>query len=158
MPTAQLEALGSTSNAAFAELAFSLEKITVTAGGRGLAAGYTQEEAQDLKAIHGLEAEGELSNMITAEILAEINREIVRTILVTAVTGAQVDTNTAGVFNLDIDSNGRWSVEKFKGLMFQLEREANQIAKTTRRGRGNMVICSSDVASACRDIEGSVAS
>jgi hypothetical protein len=106
------------------------------------------ELAQDLKAIHGLDAETELANILSSEILAEINREIVRTINVTATQGAQSDTTTAGTFDLDTDSNGRWSVEKFKGLMFQIEREANQIAKDTRRGKGNMMICSSDVASA----------
>ena len=148
MSTAQAEALGADSNAAFAEMAFSIEKVTVTAKSRALKAEYTMELAQDLKAIHGLDAETELSNILSAEILAEINREVVRTINVTAVKGATEGTTTAGVFDLDTDSNGRWSVEKFKGLMFQLEREANKIAKETRRGKGNMVICSSDVASA----------
>ena len=148
MATAQAEALGTDSNTAFAEMAFSIEKVTVTAKTRALKAEYTMELAQDLKAIHGRDAETELSNILSSEILAEINREVIRTINVTAVTGAQDNVTTAGVFDLDTDSNGRWSVEKFKGLMFQLEREANQIAKTTRRGKGNIVICSSDVASA----------
>ena len=148
MSTAQAEALGTDSNAAFAEMAFSIEKVTVTAKSRALKAEYTMELAQDLKAVHGLDAESELSNILSAEILAEINREVVRTINVTAVQGAQDNVTTAGTFDLDTDSNGRWSVEKFKGLMFQLEREANQIAKQTRRGKGNVILCSSDVASA----------
>ena len=148
MSTAQAEALGADSNVMFASMAFSIEKVTVTAKSRALKAEYTMELAQDLKAIHGLDAETELANILSAEILAEINREVVRTINITAVPGAQENTTTAGVFDLDTDSNGRWSVEKFKGLMFQLEREANQIAKQTRRGKGNIVICSSDVASA----------
>jgi len=130
------------------QMAFSIEKVTVTAKSRALKAEYTMELAQDLKAIHGLDAETELANILSAEILAEINREVVRTINITATQGAMDNTTTAGVFDLDTDSNGRWSVEKFKGLMFQLEREANQIAKQTRRGKGNIVICSSDVASA----------
>ncbi len=136
------------SNNAFAEMAFSIEKVTVTAKSRALKAEYSMELAQDLKAIHGLDAETELSNILSAEILAEINREVVRTINVTATRGATENTTTVGRFDLDTDSNGRWSVEKFKGLMFQVEREANQIAKATRRGKGNMIICSSDVASA----------
>ena len=148
MSTAQAEALGTSGNAAFAEMAFSIEKVTVTAKSRALKAEYTMELAQDLKAIHGLDAETELSNILSAEILAEINREVVRTINVTATRGATENTTTVGRFDLDTDSNGRWSVEKFKGLMFQVEREANQIAKATRRGKGNMIICSSDVASA----------
>jgi hypothetical protein len=148
MSTAQAEALGTDSNTAFPQMAFSIEKVTVTANTRALKAEYTMELAQDLKAIHGLDAETELANILSAEILAEINREVVRTINITAEAGAQDNTTTAGVFDLDTDSNGRWSVEKFKGLMFQLEREANQIAKQTRRGKGNIVICSSDVASA----------
>jgi len=148
MSTAQAEALGADSNSQFAQMAFSIEKVTVTAKSRALKAEYTMELAQDLKAIHGLDAETELANILSAEILAEINREVVRTINITAVAGAQDNVTTAGVFDLDTDSNGRWSVEKFKGLMFQLEREANQIAKQTRRGKGNIVICSSDVASA----------
>lgn len=148
MSTAQGEALGADSNAAFAQMAFSIEKVTVTAKTRALKAEYSMELAQDLKAIHGLDAETELANILTAEILAEINREIVRTINITAQPGAQQNTTTAGIFDLDTDSNGRWSVEKFKGLMFQLEREANYIARTTRRGKGNIILCSSDVASA----------
>ena len=148
MSTAQSEALGTSGNTAFPEMAFSVEKVTVTAKSRALKAEYTLELAQDLKAIHGLDAETELSNILSTEILAEINREVVRTISVTAEKGATEGTTTAGVFDLDTDSNGRWSVEKFKGLMFQIEREANQIAKGTRRGKGNIIICSSDVASA----------
>jgi len=148
MSTFQAEALGTDANTAFPEMAFSIEKVTVSANTRALKAEYTMELAQDLKAIHGLDAETELANILSAEILAEINREVVRTINITAEAGAQENTTTAGVFDLDTDSNGRWSVEKFKGLMFQLEREANQIAKQTRRGKGNIVICSSDVASA----------
>jgi len=148
MSTSQGESLGVDSGNAFPQMAFTIEKVTVTANTRALKAEYTMELAQDLKAIHGLDAETELSNILSAEILAEINREIVRTINITAVAGAQQNTTTAGVFDLDTDSNGRWSVEKFKGLMFQLEREANFIARTTRRGKGNIVICSSDVASA----------
>jgi hypothetical protein len=148
MSREQAEALGTSGNTAFPEMAFSIEKVSVTAGTRALKAEYTMELAQDLKAVHGLDAETELSNILTGEILAEINREIVRTINVTATRGASEGTTTAGRFDLDVDSNGRWSVEKFKGLMFQIEREANQIAKATRRGKGNMLICSSDVASA----------
>ncbi len=148
MATAQAEALGTTGNTAFPQMGFSIEKVTVTAKSRALKAEYTMELAQDLKAIHGLDAETELSNILTGEILAEINREVVRTIAVTAQRGASSGTTTAGIFDLDVDANGRWSVEKFKGLMFQIEREANQIAKNTRRGKGNIIICSSDVASA----------
>ena len=148
MSTAQAEALGTSGNTAFPEMAFSIEKVSVTAGSRALKAEYTMELAQDLKAIHGLDAETELANILTTELLAEINREVVRTIVVTAKVGAQTDTTTAGRFDLDTDSNGRWSVEKFKGLLFQIEREANQVAKQTRRGRANILICSSDVASA----------
>jgi hypothetical protein len=148
MSTAQAEALGITGNTAIPQMAFSIEKVAVTAKSRALKAEYTMELAQDLKAIHGLDAETELSNILSSEILAEINREVVRTILVTAQQGASTGTTTAGRFDLDVDSNGRWSVEKFKGLMFQIEREANQIAKNTRRGKGNIIICSSDVASA----------
>lgn len=148
MSRAQAEALGTTGNIAFAEMAFSIEKLTVTAKSRALKAEYTLELAQDLKAVHGLDAETELSNILSSEILAEINREVIRTLIVTAVQGAQVNTTTAGIFDLDTDSNGRWSVEKFKGLMFQIEREANQIAKETRRGKGNIILCSADVASA----------
>ena len=148
MSTAQSEALGADSNTAFPQMAFTIEKVTVTAVARAMKAEYTMELAQDLKAIHGLDAETELSNILSAELLAEINREVVRTINITAVAGAQDNTTTAGVFDLDTDSNGRWAVEKFKGLMFQLERESNAIAKQTRRGKGNIIICSSDVASA----------
>jgi len=146
--TAIAESLGTDSGNSFPQMAFTIEKVTVTALTRALKAEYTMELAQDLKAIHGLDAETELANILSAEILAEINREVVRTINITAEAGAQENTTTAGVFDLDTDSNGRWSVEKFKGLMFQLEREANAIAKQTRRGKGNIVICSSDVASA----------
>ena len=148
MSTAQGEALGTDSNAAFAEMAFSIEKVSVTAKERALAAGWTLELAQDLKAVHGLDAETELSNILQGEVLAEINREMVRTIYVVAKPGSQVDTTTAGIFDLDTDANGRWAVEKFKGFMFHIEREANQIAKDTRRGRGNLIMCTSDVASA----------
>ena len=157
MSTAQAEALGEYStnssgvfatNTAIPEMAFSIEKVPVTAKSRALKAEYTMELAQDLKAVHGLDAETELSNILSTEILAEINREVVRTIYTTAKRGATEGTTTAGIFDLDTDSNGRWSVEKFKGLMFQVERESNKIAKETRRGKGNIVICSSDVASA----------
>ena len=129
-------------------MAFSIEKVTVTAKTRALRADYTMEVAQDLKAVHGLDAETELSNILSAEILAEINREVIRKIYREAVIGAQNNTTQSGIFDLDTDSNGRWSVEKFKGLMFQIEREANEIAKKTRRGKGNMIMTSSDVASA----------
>jgi hypothetical protein len=148
MSTAFTEGLGSNSTAIFPEMAFSIEKVSVTAKSRALKAEYSLELAQDLKAIHGLDAETELSNILSAEILAEINREVIRTIVSTAERGASEGTTTAGIFDLDTDSNGRWSVEKFKGLMFQVEREANQIAKGTRRGKGNIILCSSDVASA----------
>ena len=148
MTTAAAEALGDASGNAFAEMAFSIEKSTVTAKSRALKAEYTMELAQDLKAIHGLDAETELANILSAEILAEINREVVRTIYINSEKGAQTDTTNAGIFDLDTDSNGRWSVERFKGLMFQLERDANVIAQRTRRGKGNILICSSDVASA----------
>jgi len=148
MATADAEALGDSAGNSFAEMAFSIEKQTVTAKSRALKAEYTMELAQDLKAIHGLDAETELANILSAEILAEINREVIRTIYTTAVKGAAADTATAGVFDMDVDSNGRWSVEKFKGLMFQVERDANAIAQQTRRGKGNIIICSSDVASA----------
>lgn len=146
--TSYAESLGSNGISVFPEMAFSIEKVSVTAKSRALKAEYSLELAQDLKAIHGLDAETELANILQAEILAEINREVIRTIVVTAQTGAQVGTTTAGIFDLDTDSNGRWSVEKFKGLMFQVEREANAVAKATRRGKGNIIICSSDVASA----------
>jgi hypothetical protein len=149
MPTANAEILGSDSPAnAFQQMAFSIEKVTVTAQSRALKAEYSLELAQDLKAIHGLDAETELSNILSTEILAEINREVIRTIYTTAVAGAQYGTTTAGYFDLDTDSNGRWSVERFKGLIFQIERDANVIAKQTRRGKGNVLIVSSDVASA----------
>ena len=147
MTTAQAEALGDTGNA-FAEMNFSIEKVTVTARSRALKAEYTMELAQDLKAVHGLDAETELANILSTEILAEINREVVRTVYRSAVVGAQYGVTTAGTFDLDTDSNGRWSVEKFKGLVFQIERECNAIAKGTRRGKGNILIVSSDVASA----------
>ena len=147
MSTANAEKLGDGSDE-FAEMSFSIDKVTVTAKSRALKAEYTMELAQDLKAIHGLDAETELANILSSEILAEINREVVRTIYTTAKAGAQVNTTTAGIFDLDTDSNGRWSVEKFKGLMFQLERDANAIGQLTRRGKGNMIICSADVASA----------
>jgi hypothetical protein len=129
-------------------MAFSIEKVTVTAKSRALKAEYSLELAQDLKAIHGLNAEAELANILSTEILAEINREVIRTIYKTAESGAQFNTATAGTFDLDVDSNGRWSVEKFKGLIFQIERDANAIAQRTRRGKGNIIMCSSDVASA----------
>ena len=148
MTTAEGEALGDAAANSFAEMAFSIEKSTVTAKSRALKAEYTMELAQDLKAIHGLDAETELSNILSSEILAEINREVIRTIYVSAKKGASINTTTAGIFDLDTDSNGRWSVEKFKGLMFQIERDANVIAQETRRGKGNMIITSSDVASA----------
>lgn len=142
MPTSTAEDL------TFAEMGFSIEKVTVTAKTRALKAEYSLELAQDLKAVHGLEAEKELSNILSSEILSEINREVVRTIYGVAKTGCQAGTTTAGTFDLDTDSNGRWMVEKVKGLAFQLEREANTIAKTTRRGKGNIIIVTSDVASA----------
>ena len=151
MTTANAELIGdgSTSNYEnFPQMAFAIDKVTVTAKSRALKAEYTMELAQDLKAVHGLDAETELSNILSAEILAEINREVLRTIYINAKTGAAHNTTSAGTFDLDTDSNGRWSVEKFKGLMFQIEREANAIAKDTRRGKGNVLITSSDVASA----------
>ena len=148
MTTAAAEAKGDSGSNHFAEIAFSNEKQTVEARSRALKAEYTMELAQDLKAIHGLDAETELANILSSEILSEINREVVRTVYVTAKPGAQTDTANSGIFDMDVDSNGRWSVEKFKGLMFQVERDANQIAIETRRGKGNMIICSSDVASA----------
>jgi len=148
LPTATAEGLGGDSNPAFQQMAFSIEKVTVTAQSRALKAEYSLELAQDLKAIHGLDAETELSNILSTEILAEINREVIRTIYTCAVAGAQYGTTTAGAFDLDTDSNGRWSVERFKGLIFQIERDANVIAKQTRRGKGNVLIVSSDVASA----------
>ena len=148
LTTAGAEALGDASTNAFAEMAFSIDKVTVTARSRALKAEYTMELAQDLKAIHGLDAETELANILSTEILAEINREVVRTIYGHAKAGAQVNVTTAGTFDLDTDSNGRWSVEKFKGLLYQLERDANAIGQQTRRGKGNIIICSADVASA----------
>jgi hypothetical protein len=148
MTTAQAEALGDAGNNAFPEMSFSIEKTSVEARGRNLKATYSMEIAQDLKAIHNLDAEAELINILSTEILAEINREIVRHIYRSATVGAQTGTTNAGQFDLDLDSNGRWLVEKFKGLVFQIEREANQIARETRRGKGNIVIVSSDVASA----------
>ena len=146
MRTDDAEALGTSEQ--FNEMAFSIEKITVTAKSRALKAEYSLELAQDLKAIHGLNAEAELANLLSTEILAEINREVIRTIYSVAESGAQANVATAGTFDLDVDSNGRWSVEKFKGLIFQIERDANAIAQRTRRGKGNIVLCSSDVASA----------
>jgi hypothetical protein len=148
LATSVAEALGDGAGTNFPQMGFSLEKVSVTAKSRALKAEYTTELAQDLKAIHGLDAETELANILQTEVLAEINREVIRTIYNTAVRGANTGTATAGTFDLDVDSNGRWSVEKFKGLMFHLEREANKIAKDTRRGKGNIILCSSDVASA----------
>ena len=149
MRTDDSEALGDgTSGNNFNEMAFSIEKVTVTAKSRALKAEYSLELAQDLKAIHGLNAEAELANILSTEILAEINREVIRTIYKVAEQGAVQNTATAGIFDLDVDSNGRWSVEKFKGLLFQIERDANAIAQRTRRGKGNIIMCSADVASA----------
>ena len=148
MATGDSEALDGTGSNAFREMAFSIEKVTVTAKSRALKAEYSLELAQDLKAIHGLNAEAELANILSTEILAEINREVVRTIYKVAESGAQANTTTAGTFDLDTDSNGRWSVEKFKGLLFQIERDANAIAQRTRRGKGNIIVTSADVASA----------
>lgn len=150
MSTAAAESLGAggTGDGAFGEMAFSIERTSVTAKTRALKAEYSIELAQDLKAVHGLDAEGELSNILSSEILAEINREVVRTVYRSAKPGAQVGTAAQGTFDLDVDSNGRWSVEKFKGLLFQIEREANAIGQQTRRGRGNFIMCSADVASA----------
>jgi len=139
---------GGSGDGSFAQMAFSIEKASVVAKTRALKAEYSIELAQDLKSVHGLDAEGELSNILSTEILAEINREVIRTIYNTAKVGAAVGTATQGTFDLDVDSNGRWSVEKFKGLMFQIEREANAIGQQTRRGRGNIIITSADVASA----------
>jgi hypothetical protein len=147
MDTEDAEALGGTGGQ-FNEMAFSIEKVTVTAKSRALKAEYSLELAQDLKAIHGLNAEAELANILSTEILAEINREVIRSIYKVAESGAQTNVATAGAFDLDVDSNGRWSVEKFKGLIFQIERDANAIAQRTRRGKGNMILCSADVASA----------
>jgi hypothetical protein len=149
LDTSDGEALGTGSPAAeFGQMAFSIEKTSVVAKTRALKAEYSIELAQDMKSVHGLDAEGELSNILSTEILAEINREVIRTIYTAARQGAAVGTTTAGTFDLDTDSNGRWSVEKFKGLMFQIEREANAIGQQTRRGRGNIIITSADVASA----------
>ena len=149
MTTAEAEALGDTETSnAFNQMAFSIEKVTVTAKSRALKAEYSLELAQDLKAIHGLNAEAELANILSTEILAEINREVIRTIYKVAEQGAVQNVATPGIFDLDIDSNGRWSVEKFKGLLFQIERDANAIAQRTRRGKGNIIMCSADVASA----------
>jgi len=148
MRTDDAENLGQGSGDHFNEMAFSIEKVTVTAKSRALKAEYSLELAQDLKAIHGLNAEAELANILSTEILAEINREVIRTIYNVAESGAQANVATAGTFDLDVDSNGRWSVEKFKGLIFQIERDANAIAQRTRRGKGNMILCSADVASA----------
>jgi len=146
LATADAEDLGGATT--FNQMAFTIERTSVTAKTRALKAEYSVELAQDLKAVHGLDAEGELSNILSSEILAEINREVVRKVVTEAAQGAKQGTNAAGTFDLDVDSNGRWSVEKFKGLMFQVEREANAIAHSTRRGRGNFILCSSDVASA----------
>ena len=148
MVTGDAENLGSGNGDHFNQMAFSIEKVTVTAKSRALKAEYSLELAQDLKAIHGLNAEAELANILSSEILAEINREVIRTIYKIAEQGAVENTATAGVFDLDVDSNGRWSVEKFKGLLFQIERDANRIAQRTRRGKGNIIMCSADVASA----------
>jgi hypothetical protein len=150
LATADAERLGQggSGDGTFGQMAFSIEKTSVTAKTRALKAEYSIELAQDMKSVHGLDAEGELSNILSAEILTEINREVVRTVYRTAKVGAQVGTATAGVFDLDVDSNGRWSVEKFKGLLFQIEREANAVGQLTRRGRGNFLITSADVASA----------
>jgi len=148
MFTGDSENLGNGAANQFNEMAFSIEKVLVEAKSRALKAEYSLELAQDLKAIHGLNAEAELANILSTEILAEINREVIRTIYKVAEQGAAVNTATAGVFDLDVDSNGRWSVEKFKGLLFQIERDANAIAQRTRRGKGNVIMCSADVASA----------
>jgi hypothetical protein len=147
LSTATAEAMGSSGGTAFNEMSFTIEKTTVTAQSRALKAEYTIELAQDLKAVHGLDADSELVNILSQEILAEQNREVIRTIYKVAKTGS-LATAVAGTFDLDVDSNGRWSVERFKGLMFQLERDANLIAQDTRRGKGNFIICSADVASA----------
>jgi len=148
MTTSQSEALGDGAGTNFREMAFSIEKVAVTARSRALKAEYSLELAQDLRAIHGLDAEAELANILSTEILAEINREVLRSVYLTAEAGAQNNVASTGTFDLDVDSNGRWSVEKFKGLLFQVEREANAIAQRTRRGKGNIIVCSADVASA----------
>jgi hypothetical protein len=147
MSKGSMESLGEPTNE-FRQMGFSIEKAIVEAKGRALKAQYSIELAQDLRAIHGLDAEAELANILSSEILAEINREVVRTVYRTAVPGAQNNVTTPGTFNLDTDSNGRWSVEKFKGLLFQIERDCNAIAEQTRRGKGNLIVCSADVASA----------
>ena len=147
MTTAEGEAMGDSSSNAFGSMAFAIDKTTVTARTRALKAEYTLELAQDLKAVHGLDAESELSNILSQEIMFEINREVVRTIYTVAKAGSPA-TATAGTFNLDVDSNGRWSVERFKGLLFNIERDANHIGQDTRRGKGNFIVCSADVASA----------
>ena len=146
--TPSLEEMGASNADAFHQMGFSIEKTVVEAKGRALKAQYSLELAQDLRAVHGLDAEAELANILSSEILAEINREVIRTIYQTAVSGAQNNVANGGVFDLDVDSNGRWSVEKFKGLLFQIERDCNAIAQETRRGKGNLIICSADVASA----------
>jgi hypothetical protein len=146
MSTASAEDLGA--GGTFGEMAFSIDKTSVTAKSRALKAEYSTELAQDLKAVHGLDAETELANILSTEILQEINREVIRTILTVAKPGAQANVTTAGTFDLDTDSNGRWSVEKFKGLMFQIERDRNEVGHQTRRGKANFMICSADVASA----------
>ena len=146
MGTDALENAGETGSE-FRQMGFSIEKTVVEAKGRALKAQYSFELAQDLRAIHGLDAEAELANILSSEILAEINREVVRTVYRSAVQGAQTNVATPGVFDLDVDSNGRWSVEKFKGLLFQIERDCNAIAQQTRRGKGNLIVCSADVAS-----------
>jgi hypothetical protein len=151
MKTSEAESLGSNladPNTFFNEMGISIERVSVTAKSRALKAEYSLELAQDLKAIHGLNAESELANILSSEILAEINREVIRTIMMIAEPGAQNNVATPGIFDLDVDSNGRWSVEKFKGLIFQIDRDANQIAQRTRRGKGNMILCSADIASA----------
>jgi len=151
MSTAAAETLGSTNGTpggTFNQMAFSIEKTSVVAQSRALKAEYSVELAQDLKSVHGLDAEAELSNILSQEIINEINREVIRTVYSSAQIGAQIGTATPGTFDLDVDSNGRWSVEKFKGLMFQIEREANAIYQNTRRGKGNFIVCSADVASA----------
>jgi hypothetical protein len=148
MYTQEAENLDGDAGSAFNQMAFSIEKVTVTAKSRALKAEYSLELAQDLKAIHGGNAEAELANILSTEILAEINREVIRTIYKVAEQGAAQNVATPGIFDLDVDSNGRWSVEKFKGLLFQIERDANAIAQRTRRGKGNIIMCSADVASA----------
>lgn len=147
MTTAEAEALGDSASNAFGQMAFAIDKTTVTARSRALKAEYTLELAQDLKAVHGLDAESELSNILSQEIMFEINREVIRTIYKVAKPGSPA-TATAGTFDLDVDSNGRWSVERFKGLLFNMERDANHIGQDTRRGKGNFIVCSADVASA----------